>query len=1063
MVLLLALILLFSAPVLMHADSGFTTEYLNTGQGLSQSIVYKIFQDHAGFLWFATREGLNRYDGYRFTVFRHDPFDSLSLPWNGMESIAEDRMGNIWVGSAEGITMLDRRTSHFTTYIHNDADPRTPSSDLVLCMASDRNGDIWIGTQHGLNRFDPCAGTFIRYFADPDDPSALASDEIISMHRDRFGDIWIGTPGGYVHRFDPVCGTFTRFNSGLGPGAPVMCFGDDRDGNIYVGWGSDVMRSIVMVLDRRSGRIVRSIVHPAGTGYRSDRTIIPLGLDSLGGLWMNVGITGREPDYRRNPALLYRHPLQGDTAAGDAWTVGNIRTMLCDRSGIIWVGTNSGIAKLTMKSHPFITYRNDSANPWSLSNDRIRSVLQDRSGTLWVGTDMGLNRLDERSGRWTRYMYDAADPRSISDNSINTIFEDTDGTLIFGTNDGINVLDRATGTFSRPYRFPGPESQYQGMFIWSFHRDDLGRLWVGTRMQGIFLFDRNRNYAGRFVLTPEDSLRTNRAVVWQIHRDRYGDIWAATSVGLMKWTPQGDRFKRYPFLPESGSGLTEKNVCAIMEDSSGTLWFTTYGGGLNRYNRATDSFTGVTTRDGLPSNSLYGTLMDDAGRLWISSNAGIILHDPASSRSHVYNAADGLQADEFSFKAWGRLSSGEFLFGGVRGLSRFHPDSLRPSLRPAPVVVTEFRVFDTIIRQELADGDTVMLWHDQNFVSFEFAALDYANPAGIRYAYRLEGFDDNWVHCGERRYASFTNLDPGTYVFTVRGTNSDGIWNPSPLRVVLRVVPPYWMTWWFRTLVTAGLLASAAAGIWLRMQGERLRRRSVESQLQALRLQVNPHFIFNALSSVQHLILVGEHELAVSYLSRFSRLVRGVLENSERMAVSIAEELEMLRHYLHLESLRFEERFSYSIEIDPGLDVQHLGIPTMLIQPCVENAIRHGLLHKRGQGHLKIALSQSGPRIRCVIEDDGVGRRRAAEIRENSPEQRRSMGIRVTEERLDILNAVLGEKEPLSMAVTDLTDDDGLPRGTRVEIFIPIISPYENHSSFYRRISSAYSARGDRR
>lgn len=1043
------------------------TEYLTTNQGLSQSIVYGIYQDRAGFLWFATRDGLNRYDGYTFTVFRHDPFDSLSLPWNGIESITEDRMGNIWVGSDQGVTMLDRHTSHFSTYVHNAADPRTLSSDLVSCMASDRNGDVWIGTQHGLNRFDPCTGTFIRYFADPDDPDDLVSNDIISMHKDRFGDLWIGTAKGYVHRFDPDCGTFSRFNVGLGPIARVICFGDDRDGNIYATWGSDMMRSRVIVLDRRSGAIVRSIVHPAGTAYSSDRTIIPLGLDSLGGLWINVrmnaGKSGQESSYRRDPALLYRRPLQPGGAPGDARMVGDLRTMLCDRSGIIWVGTTSGIAKLTMKAHPFILYRSDSANPWSLSNDRIRSVLQDRAGTLWVGTDMGLNRLDERTGRWTRYMHDPGDPGSISDNSINTIFEDTDGTLVIGTNNGLNVMDRAAGTFSRPYHFPGPEAEIRGMFIWSFHRDDLGRLWVGTRTQGIFLFDRDRNYLGHIVLDPEDSIRESRAVVWQIHRDRYGDIWVATSMGLMKWMPEAGRLKRYPSLPESEGGLTEKNVCAIMEDSSGTLWFTTYGGGLNRYNRATDSFTSITTRDGLPSNTLYAMLTDDAGKLWISSNIGIILHDPASGRSHVYNAADGLQANEFAFKAWGRLGSGEFLFGGIRGLSRFHPDSLRPSLRTAPVVVTEFRIFDAIARQELADEDTVTLSYDQNFISFEFAALDYVNPAGIRYAYRLAGFNEDWIYCGQRRYASFTNLDPGTYVFMVKGTNSDGIWNPLPLRVVVRVVPPYWMTWWFRTLVAAALLASAAAGIWMRMQRERLRRRSVESQLQALRLQVNPHFIFNALSSVQHLILVGEHDLAVSYLSRFSRLMRAVLENSERMAVSIAEEIEMLQHYLHLESLRFEERFVYSIDIDPGLDVQHLGIPTMLIQPCVENAIRHGLLHKAGQGHLRIAISESGPRIRCVIEDDGIGRRRAAEIRGSSPGHRRSMGIRVTEERLDILNAVLGEKEPLSMAVTDLTDAGGLPCGTRVEIFIPILSPYENNSSFYRRFSGTPPARGDRR
>jgi ligand-binding sensor domain-containing protein len=1034
MVLIFLIILLCSTSAL-HADGGFIPEYLTTEQGLSQSIVYSVFQDREGFLWFSTRDGLNRYDGYRFTVFRHDPFDPSSLPWTSVAFITEDGRGNIWVGVAEGVAMLDRRTFRFTLYARDAADPRSLSG-AVTCMGSDREGHVWIGTEHGLDRFDPGTGGFIRFFADPDDPAALAGDWISSLHRDRFGDLWIGTDGGHLHRVGPDRRSFTRFDAGLGGHCGVLCFGDDREGRIYVGVRNAAVRSVVVALDRKSGAIVRRIPCPAGLGLPSGTATFPLCLDSLGGLWMGVERWGKPKEMH----AICRCPLDG---AGGVVTpvVGEVRELFCDRSGTMWGGTNEGVVKLSAGRHRFMTYRHVPGDRWSLSDDHIRAIVRDRFGTLWVGTDMGLNRLEEGSTRWRRYLHDPGNPRSISDNTVNTILEDDDGTLLIGTNEGLNVLDRATGRFSRPYRLPRSPGAEGVEFIWSLHRDDDGTLWVGTRGNGIVLFDRERRCVRHLTFNDRTPANGDRRVVWDIARDSHGDLWAATSMGLYRWIPGRDGFKPYPASPSISHALSEENVCAIMEDPSGTLWFTTYGGGLNRYNRATDDFTSITTHDGLPSNTLYGALMDDAGRLWISSNTGLTLYDPVTGGSHVYTVGDGLQGNEFSFRAWCRLPDGELLFGGIHGLTRFHPDSLLPSSRSVPMVITEFRVFDAIARQEIADRDTITLSHDQSFISFEFVALDYINPAAVRYAYRLEGFDDNWVYCGQRRYASFTNLDPGTYTFMVRGTNSDGVWNPRPLRVVLRVVPPYWMTWWFRSV--AGVVLVAAGGAWIRSMRdrERLRRRSVESQLQALRLQVNPHFIFNALSSVQHLILVGEHDLAVSYLSRFSRLVRAVLENSERMSIPIAEEVETLRHYLHLESLRFEGRFVYTIDIDPLLDIGELAIPTMLIQPCVENAIRHGLLHKPGRGSLRIAIMESGARIRCVIEDDGIGRKRAGEIERNRPGQRRSMGVRVTEERLGILNAAMRHEEPITMRITDLVDGEGAPRGTRVEIFIPVLYP----------------------
>lgn len=1038
--ILIAIALLMLPVFAVHGkELSFSMERLTTEQGLSQSIVYSMFQDRQGFLWFGTRDGINRYDGYGFTVFRHEPFDSSSIPWTSAAAFGEDRDGNIWLGSRHGAGRLDRHSFRFTSFIHSDSNPRSLSNNDVRCIASDRAGNVWIGTEEGLNRFDAATGICTRFLAVSGDPRTLGSNLIVSLFNDPSGTLWVGTAGGYIHRLNPDGRSFTRFDAGLG-NYQIICLGGDGHGQLYISLNADPTRSVVAVFNPVTGRSVRRFQSLIGRSYSQDYMANPMCLDSLGGLWIQVVPPNYSPRDRTSREL-HRIQLDGSIAP-IRFQLGQVWTVQCDRAGIIWAGTLDGVVKLKPERNPFINYRSTPDDPWSLSNNRIRAILRDRLGTLWVGTDDGLNSLDESTGRWTRYFHDPKNPGSISDDIVSSIFEDADGALLFGTYNGINVFNRATGRFSRICSINEKIEFHGQRFIWSFNRDSLGRLWVGTLWHGIELFDRDGVHLRNFPLEEGVRLYGRQQVVWDMHRDRRGVFWAGTTSGLYRWMPERDSFMRYSSGPRTPYGLSDDNVCAIMEDSSGTLWFTTYGGGLNRYDHTTDRFTAITTGEGLPGNAIYGTLMDDHGRLWTSSNTGLSVYDPRTAVWKTYTTNHGLQGNEFSFKAFHKSKNGELFFGGTHGVSRFHPDSLRESVWKAPVVITEFRIFDTLVRHELSARDTVTITHDQSFISFEFAALDYSNPAGIRYAYRLEGFDDDWIHCGQRRYASFTNLDPGTYAFMVRGTNGDGVWNETPLRIVIRVIPPYWMTWWFKLLTAVTLLAAGAAGTWLWIRSvrgrETLRRRSVESQLQALRLQVNPHFIFNALSSIQHLILAKERDQAVDYLSRFSRLVRAVLENSERTSIPIAEEIENLRHYLHLESLRFEGRFDYAIEIDPTLDIHHLDIPTMLIQPYVENSIRHGLLHKPGEGHLLIAIDRRGELIRCVIEDNGIGRKRAAEIRHNITGHGRSMGMRVTQERLGILNAASGNRQPISMAIIDLTDTHGTPCGTRVELFIPI-------------------------
>jgi len=523
--------------------------------------------------------------------------------------------------------------------------------------------------------------------------------------------------------------------------------------------------------------------------------------------------------------------------------------------------------------------------------------------------------------------------------------------------------------------------------------------------------------------------------------DSRGDLWIGTNGGVCRWIPQTNSFKQYRNDPKNPRSVCGNNIWWIYQDGAGRLWVTAFGGGLSLYHPETDDFTSITMKEGLPTTSVVGVLDDEQGRLWISTNAGLVLYDPEKGQVlRVYDEGDGLQSKEFSYKALFKASDGELFFGGIYGLNSFYPSKLKDNPYIPPIAITSVRIFDREVRSEMFDGDTIEITYDENFLSFEFAALDYTNPSKNRYAYMLEGVDRDWVNCGSRRYVSYTNLDPGVYQFRVKGSNNDGLWNEHGASITLRILPPWWMTTWFR--VTAGSigLILVTLGVVLRVQAIRrkhlLERRILESQLQALRSQMNPHFVFNSLNSIQYLILHSDEYSASEYLSKFARLVRIILDNSRRPSISLDKEVESLLVYLELESLRFEGQMEYSLEISPELMSEEYHIPSMLIQPYVENAVRHGIRHKESGGRVTIAIAQREDSLYCTIEDNGVGRKRALELKRRSGIQHESVGMSTTKERLDILNA--GREKSISVKVTDLYDMTETPCGTRVELCIPI-------------------------
>jgi ligand-binding sensor domain-containing protein len=768
-------------------------------EGLSQSTVNAILQDRRGFMWFGTQDGLNRFDGYSFTVFRHNSSDTNSLQDNYVWTMVEDQSGELWIGTLNnGLSRYAPERGEFTGFVHNPADTSSLSNNNVTALCLGTGGELFVGTWGGgLQRYDPSNNRFVRvpletkrvrclyvdrrellwvgtwnglevidangkhlahYIHDPRDPESLSGDRIISLTEDAAGTMWVGSFDSGLNRFDRVRRKFLRFRRGAGePGSPgsdaIRCMTGDRNGRLWIG----TLDAGIDRFDTKTGVF---------THFRSD----PFG---------SYGLSSNR-----------------------------VFSLCEDQAGAVWLGTgDAGIDRYDPLAHSFAHFRRNPSEPGSLSNNVVRAILETTGGELWVGTfNGGLNRRLPGSESFVHYTHDPRKKSSPGSDVVLTLFEDSRHDIWIGTGDaGLDRFDRRSGGFQHYRHDQHDSSSLSNDAVMAITEDRSGSLWVGTSGGGVNRFDRSR---GRFVhFQPWNGAGAIAGDnVWAIHEDRSGSIWFGTwGEGLSRLDRKTNTIFRYTHDPGKPGTLSNNTIWSIYEGPEGTLWFGTWGGGLNRFEPAAGTFRGYTEADGLPNNVVYGILPDGKGNLWLSTNKGLSKFNPSTGKFRNYDALDGLQADEFNQGAYCKGADGTLYFGGVNGVNAFQPDSLKDNPAPPPVVITGFQVFNRPVFPDAAPGrDTrITLSYRDNFFSIEFAALNYTSPEKNRYAYKLEGFDRDWVFSGTRRYVSYTELNGGDYVFRVKGSNNDGIWNDEGISLRLHINPPFYMTWWFLLAVVA--------------------------------------------------------------------------------------------------------------------------------------------------------------------------------------------------------------------------------------------------------------------
>ena len=795
-----------------HPAGSLKVTHLTSDDGLSQNRIYSILQDRRGFMWFATQDGLNRYDGNTFVVYQNNPDDPNTLSASLIQNLIEDSHGYLWIGTWGGLDKLDPTTERITHYRYNPDNPNSISGDAIKSIAQDSRGSLWVGTvDEGLNKLDPATETFTRFRNDSNGQSVGTVNSIIE---DSHQDIWfVGTRG--LFHLSPQTGRITR------PSATIDRFAadyihEDKAGNLWMLVYSPVAR--LVKYDRQAERFTE---YPFGEGAVGipNSTILD---DGQNGMWV-ASSQGLYHFDLQTEKFTYR--FQHDETDPDSLSDNSVSSIHRDRAGVLWVGTeNGGINILDFQQGQFGSYRHRPGNPGSLSPGVVSALHQDRDGILWVGfTLFALDRLDRKTGQITHYLPGSGNENALGKGSSlrNNIYRDAQGYLWFGGWDsGLSRFDERSGQFKHYRHNPADPNSLLSDNILCIYQDRSGKLWVG-QVDGLSSFDPTTEKFINYRNDPAHPASVGINNVSAIYQDRSGTLWFGTWMGtLSRFDDKTNTFANVRADSRGG------RIYAIYEDRAGTLWLGTTDG-LYRYNRENETFTHYTVNQGLPSGEIQCILGDRGGRLWLGTAKGISRFDPQTGGFRNYDTSDGLQSKMFTGGCYEDSQSGEMLFGGNNGITAFFPENIQDNPYVPPVMLTSFKIFNkpvlidpkSVLKKAIPYADSLTLSYRDNVFSFEFAALSYANSQKNRYRYKLENLEPGWNEVSSKqRVATYTNLDPGKYVFRVQASNSDGMWNEEGVSLPILITPPWWRTNGFRALFAVALVTLLWAAYQLRVR-----------------------------------------------------------------------------------------------------------------------------------------------------------------------------------------------------------------------------------------------------
>jgi PAS domain S-box-containing protein len=831
--------------VFTQGNSGFYR--ISCDKQFSDATINGILQDPKGFIWLATFNGLHRYDGYKCTVYRHNPDDNKSISSNDVTCLCLDSQGILWVGTYDkGLNLFHRETETFTHYKNSENDLQSLSHDGVNVICEDQNGYLWIGTlEGGLNRFDKKTGKFQRFQHDPNNQHSLSNNNVASICQDSRGWLWIGTEVG-LNRWDREKEIFTQYT--LQPGGAetsntnqIKVVYEDRKGNLWTGTG-DGLCLYAREKDRLVHYSIKTIL-PDNTNVNRLK-ISSIYEDLYGTFWVGTFGDGLYKLSRENETLELFPPDVGFPPILSSKLITRIYE---DKSGLLWIGTEAGGVNIyDRKKEKFSHFTHNPLDDNSLCSDVVQafwiSPTEEGEGEiLWVGTYYGLTRFDRKEKKFTYFKHNPKDPTSLSRDVIRDIYIDSYNVCWIATSNGLNQLDLTTYRFTSFKNDPNNPQSISNNQIAPIYEDKKKRLWIGTEEGGLNLFNREEKSFTRYVneegnpnsISANNILCMNEQII-----NGESVLWIGTyNGGLNKFLVEEGKFYHYNTTTSGPHGnLSSDIIRTIYIDKDSILWLGT-DGGINRFNPNTGESSVYTEEDGLCNNQVYGILEDEAGHLWLSTENGLSRFDKNTREFKTFNEGNGVPIRKFNLGAYYKSKKGEMFFGGVNGFISFFPGEIETNPHVPGIVITDFKIFnksveigdEKILEKSITETGEIRLSYKKNMFSFEFAALDYTWPENNQYQYKMEGFDKEWIETdAKNRLAQYTNLRHGKYTFKVKGSNNDGVWNETGISLNIIITPPYWQTWWFMVLL--GLSVVLLLLFFYLQRTRRLRRKLSEQQ-----------------------------------------------------------------------------------------------------------------------------------------------------------------------------------------------------------------------------------------
>lgn len=845
------LLLFFAQSVCFLAFSqkpNIKFDHLDVKAGLSQNHIMCILQDRRGFMWFGTRDGLNKYDGYKFTVYKNDTKDSTSISNNFISAIAEDSKGVIWVAThGGGLNRYNKNKDRFIQLKNKRGNKNSITTNLLTGVITDHEDNLWISAEDGgLSFYEPGKKKFSHFLHNKNNKNSLSSNNTRCVFEDSRYNLWIGGYGSGLNLFDRKKGTFIHFrydekdNASLSNDNVVAIFEDSKQ-RLWIGTDGGGLN----LFDRNTGKFLRFLYGKPDHNSILSKAVFAINEDKAGNIWIgteNGGLSIYNPVTR----LFYHY--QHDEIDQNSISHNSVYAIYKDAYSSMWVGTFAGGLNIFNKdANRFAHYkRTSSAN--SLSHNNVLCMAENADGKLWIGTDGGgLNLYDPATKDFKHFLHDPKNKNSICGNYVLSVCNDSKGNVWIGTwGDGITVFNPAKKTYTHLKNDPHVPSSLSNNNAWVIFEDRDENIWVGTYNGGLNLYD---PVSRSFHRMDDPSGNSSTKRIYSITEDRTGNLWIGTDGGGLQVFNKNTRtFTR--FIHEDGkNSLGDNRVTNVYETRDGNFWINTMSG-INYFDTKKHSFRIYNTSNGLPNNMIFGLLEDANGYLWFSTNKGLSRFDPRTSKFKNFGTQDGLQSYEFKMRAFCKSRSGALYFGGINGFNEFFPDKIQEEPFGFPLVFTDFQVFNkklpiarddndpSPLKADISETKEITLPHSHSVISFEFASLSFSIPEKKQYAYMLEGFDKTWNEVGSSRVATYTNLDPGKYVLKVKALNNEGNWSSNITSLQLTITPPFWLTWWFRIAVIMSVVGTVIIFYRARINAVKRQKKILEQKVKEQTIQL---------------------------------------------------------------------------------------------------------------------------------------------------------------------------------------------------------------------------------